>query len=256
MMVPVLIVFALLFAAAPASAAMSDAPAGARVVSCHRSPSLDARTVVVGTWMKALPAARRLLVKIELHQRVPGGVWTVRDDVPGLGVWTAPSDPSLGTRPADVFKYRQAVGELAVPAAYRFRVSFRWLDAAGALVSDWAAVTGVCRQPDLRADLVLSELRSLSADDGSVRYLVRLSNEGRTTVARVVVAATFPGESTPDLHVRSVRGLVPGRSVIVAFAGPGCSAGELPAAFAADPANALDEAHEANNMLGASCPAP
>jgi hypothetical protein len=42
----------------------------------------------------------------------------------------------------------------------------------------------------------------------------------------------------------------------VRFTGPGCAAGAQPASFLADPSNAVDEAHEANNALAALCPAP
>jgi hypothetical protein len=162
----------------------------------------------------------------------------------------------VGSRAGDVFKYRQAVGRLLAPAAYRFHVTFHWLHADGAVVRETARTTATCRQPDLRPDLVLRDARALPAGDGSVRYVVRVRNEGRSAVAQATIAATFPGDATPGLHLRTVRRLEPSASTIVSFIGPGCAAGEQPAAFLADPSNAVEEADETDNALTASCPAP
>src|SRR6185312_10864562 len=81
------------------ASAASSAPAGARLLSCRRSPLLAARVAVVGTWMRPLAAGRRLAVRVDLWQHLPGGRWTQRTDVPGLSTWVAPTDPLLGTRP-------------------------------------------------------------------------------------------------------------------------------------------------------------
>lgn len=247
---------ATLLAALPLTAPAADTQAGARLVACHRSPSIDQRVAVVGTWMRPIPGGRRLAVRIDLWERTPGARWTLRSDVPGLGGWTTPSDAGLGSRAGDVFKYRQAVGRLEVPAAYRFRVTFHWLDAGGAVVREATRATAVCRQPDLRPDLVLLGATALPARDGLVRYVLRVANEGRSAVARAAIAATFPGDAIPGQHVRAVRSLAAGATAVVRFVGPGCAAGGTPASFLADPANAVDEASEANNALSAACPAP
>jgi hypothetical protein len=240
------------------TSAATPASAGARLLACRHSPSIDQRTAVVGTWMRPLPTGRRLAVRIDLYQRNSGGRWTQRTDVPGLGVWTTPSDALVGTHPGDVFKYRQAVGRLVVPAAYRFRVSFRWSDARGAVVREASRTTATCRQPDLRPDLVLDAVTATASPRraGLVRYAVTMGNEGRSAVTRATVAATFPGDATPGLHLRTVRRLAPGATILVTFTGPGCAAGGQPAAFLVDPSNAVEEADETNNGLTASCPAP
>ncbi|HEX4804971.1 MAG TPA: CARDB domain-containing protein [Conexibacter sp.] len=236
----------------------SGAPVGARLLSCHRSPLLAARVAVVGTWMRPVAAGRRPAVRVDLWQRLTGGRWTQRTDVPGLGVWIAPSDPQLGSRPGDVFKYRQSVGRLAVPASYRFRVGFRWENAAGAVVRTATVTTAACREPDVRPDLVLDGVQASPSPrgDGLVRYDVTVRNAGRSPSPRAVVAATLPGDASPNARERGVPRLLPGERTVVAFTGPGCAAGGQPASFAADPSNAIDEANEANNELVASCPAP
>lgn len=236
--------------------ASSDAPAGARLLACHRAPAIDQRNASVSTWMRPIRSGRHLALKVDLWERRPGERWAMRSDVPGLGSWVTPSDAGVGSRAGDVFKYRQAVGRLEVPAAYRFHVAFQWLDADGAVVRSAERTTAVCRQPDLRPDLVLSEVTAHPAGGGLVRYAVRLGNEGESTVARAVVAATLPGDFAPGGHTRVVRVLAPGATAVVRFVGPGCAAGEQPASFLADPSNVVEESDETNNGLTAVCPAP
>lgn len=237
--------------------AAAPAAAGARLAACHRSPLIDERVATVGAWMRPLAGAPRLALRIDLQQRaLVGGRWLRRTDVPGLGAWTTPSDALVGTRAGDVFKYRQAVGRLVVPAAYRFRVAFRWSDAAGAVVRETAVITRACRQPDLRPDLVLGSVGVEPRPNGRVRYSLLVSNEGVSAVLRATVAATLPGDAAPGGHVRSVGRLAPGASVVVTFVGAGCALGESPASFAADPSNLVEEVDEANNELAGTCPAP
>jgi len=245
-------------AAAPARGAdaSSGAPAGARLAGCHRAPTIDQRNAVVSTWMRPVRGGNHLAVRLDLWERTPGQRWALRADVPGLGSWVTPSDAGVGSRAGDVFKYRQAVGRLEVPAAYRFHVAFRWLDDDGNVVRSTERTTAVCRQPDLRPDLVLRSVEARPAGGGLVRYAVRVGNKGESAVARAVVAATLPGDAAPGLHSRTVRALAPGATAVVRFTGPGCAAGEQPASFVADPSNAVEEADETNNALAGSCPAP
>lgn len=249
---------ALVLAAVPARGANapSTGAAGARLINCHRSPSIGERVAVVGAWMRPISDGRRLALKLDLWERTPGQRWTLRSDVPGLGSWTTPSDAQLGSRAGDVFRYRQSVGRLEVPAAYRFRVSFRWIAPDGRVVREAARTTGVCREPDVRPDLVPQSVEARPAGGGLVRYVVRVGNEGRGPVARATIAATLPGETMPGTHTRVVRALAPGAVAVVRFVGPGCAAGEQPASFVADPTNAVEETDEMNNTLAAVCPAP
>lgn len=225
-------------------------PYDARLLSCKRSPKTDVRTAVVAASMRPVGAGRRLALRVELYQRpLSGGRWALRSDVPGLGVWTAPSDPSIGSRANDVFKYRQAVGRLVVPYAYRFRVSFRWSDTSGAVVRETTATTQVCREPDLRPDLSFSDV---AVEDGATAdtslYTVTVRNGGRSTAWNVGVTWSLSSAT------RTVRRLGPQESVELTFAGPRCSGATGPT-FLVDPANAIDEARETNNSLLATCPA-
>ena len=48
-----------------------------------------------------------------------------------LGVWITPKNPTLGQLPGDVWNLQKSVVDLAAPATYRFRVTFRWTGAGG-----------------------------------------------------------------------------------------------------------------------------
>lgn len=225
-------------------------PYDARLLSCKRSPRTDVRTAVVAASMRPVGAGRRLALKVDLYQRpLSGGRWALRADVPGLGVWTPPSDPSIGSRVNDVFKYRQAVGRLVVPYAYRFRVSFRWSDASGAVVREAVATTAICREPDLRPDLMLSDV---TVEDGPTAdtslYTVTVRNAGRSSASNVGVTWSLSSAT------RTIRRLGPYESVELTFTGARCQAPAGPT-FLVDPANAIDEARETNNSLLATCPA-
>jgi len=250
------VALAALAPAGEAATARGDDAFGARLAACHRSPRIDARSATVSAWMRPIDGAPNLALKVDLLQRpLAGGRWTLRDDVPGLGRWTTPDDPSLGTRDGDLFRYRQAVGRLEVPFAYRFRVRFRWQDDGGNVVRTAAATTRACREPDLRPDLLVERVRTRSVGAG-VRYAVRVRNDGRSTARHVAVAATLPGDTTPDSRVRTVGRLDPGERAEVVFVGPGCPAGGTPPSFAVDPRDAIDESDEANDRLVLACPVP
>lgn len=225
-------------------------PYEARMVSCTRSPKTDLRTAIVGASMRPIAGGTRLSLKVDLYQRpLSGGRWSLRADVPGLGIWSQPSDPSIGSRANDVYKYRQAVGRLIVPYSYRFRVAFRWSDATGRVVREETATTALCREPDLRPDLVITSAAfEPVGTEGTGVYTVAVRNAGRSSAWNVGVGSTSAG-------LRTIRRLGPLESTELTFFGGGCSA-ELPGqTFTVDPSNLIDEARETNNSLLASCPA-
>jgi hypothetical protein len=232
----------------------SKEPFDARILSCKRAARSDLRTVVLGASMRPVGTGTRLELKAELFQKsLAGGKWTLRSDVPGLGAWTTPSDPSIGTRPNDVYKYRQAVGRLVVPYSYRFKVSFRWSDESGTIVREASTTTSACREPDLRPDLTISEISVDPVSDadavaGIARYTVVVRNGGRSQALNVGVGADFS-------QTRTIRRLGVQESIAVSFFGPACPAGGQGPAFTADPSNLIDESRETNNIAVATCPA-
>jgi hypothetical protein len=255
----------LLMSATAAGAAVPTrqaAPYDAQLSSCHSSPRIAARSVAVATSMRPVGSGRRLLVRIDLYQRsIDGGRWAARADVPGLSVWTPPSDPTIGSRPNDVFKYRQAVGRLVVPFQFRFRVGFRWLDADGDVVRSASLLTAVCSQPDLRPDLTIVRLRQIpdASAPSAIRYSALVKNVGVGSARRIVVAAQFPGSEGGEGQtvLKTIGRLAARRAVWVSFSGSGCvvrAGAAVAPAFAADPANEIEESSETNNVLAATCP--
>ena len=247
-------------AAAPKGAKGAPPLYTARISLCHRGNPIDVRGTFLTTTIRPLAAATRMAVKVEFYERaLPAGHWTLREDVPGMGTWISPSDPSLGSRPDDVWRYRQAVTRLHVPFAYRFHVGFRWLDDEGTVVREEAVTTRPCRQPDLRPDLTIAEVSpiGLARQPGRVRYRVTIRNDGRSLARGVEVAATLPGDTVVGSHVVKARRVDPGDAVDVAFTGPGCEAGTAPVpSFTVDPANAIEEHDEADNAFALVCPVP
>lgn len=269
-----LFILALLAAVSPAAAkglrgtaaqptTTAAVPFDARIVQCTSSPRSDARMTEVAAAMQPVPGASRLALRIDIHQRKRGTKrWVPRTDVPGLGTWTSPSDPTIGARANDVYKYRQAVRQLVGGYAYRFRVAFRWLDPAGRVVREEAVVTSSCRQPELRPDLVLVRATVRPARSPElVAYDVVVRNVGRTAARGVQVAAALPGAPTGATTTRWRRVLGARQSATFTFFGRPCSAagpfGSPPPAFVVDPRNTVDEAVETNNQLTLPCqPAP
>jgi uncharacterized repeat protein (TIGR01451 family) len=233
-------------------------PYGAQLASCRRSPRIAGRVATVSAMMRPVHGGTHLALRISLYQRpLAAGRWALRSDVPGLGAWTTPSDPTIGSRPADVFKYRQAVARLVVPFAYRFRVELRWSDSAGKVVRRAASKTAICREPDLRPDLTIDrvDVTPLLRASDHARYAVTIRNAGRSTVRDVVVGASFPSQPTfAPVTVTAPGRLAPAASVVVTFSGPTCSV-VAPPAFTVDPSNAIEESDEGNNALTAVCPA-
>jgi hypothetical protein len=254
-------VLALLVSAAAAGAAVPTGqatPSDAQLMSCHSSARIAGRSVAVATSMRPVGSGHRLLVRIDLYQRsIDGGRWAARGDVPGLSVWTPPSDPTIGSRPNDVFKYRQAVGRLVAPFEFRFRVGFRWLDADGVVVRSARTWTAVCKQPDLRPDLTIVRLRQTPDANApsTTRYSVLVKNVGVGSARGIVVAAQFPGSEGNEgpAVTQTIGRLAPRQGVWVAFSGTGC-VGTVAPAFTADPANEIEESSETNNVLAATCP--
>jgi hypothetical protein len=233
----------------------------ARLVSCKRSLRPDGRAATVLTTMRPVRHATHFAVRIDLYQRpLAGGAWTLRSDVPGLGAWLAPNDPKLGSRPKDVFEYRQSIGRLAYPFAYRFRAAFRWSDDSGAIVRQAQVRTLPCREPDLRPDLRLTDvtilpsgMMPLQGQPTLVRYRVGVTNGGHRSAHGVAVQGDFLTGGVDAPQTRTLALVRPGERFHVSFVAPTCAALDAPPSFTVDPGNTVDEANEANNTLLATC---
>jgi hypothetical protein len=237
-----LLVPAALACAAPAAG--SAAPASVRVAECTPALEPGARTATFEARIRAAAGADRLAVRFTLQARGQDELEWRRVTAPGFGAWLT-SDRGVGR-----FSYAKTVLNLSAPTSYRVVVRFRWLAPDGEVLHSAKETSHVCRQPDLRPDLVARRIDVLAAEDpGERRYVVALRNVGRTaapgsTVALRAGAALLATVITPAL--------APGATRSVTFTAPACVPGE-PLVATADAGLAVDEADERNELI-VPCP--
>ena len=149
------------------------------------------------------------------------------------------------------YSYAKTVQNLTAPASYRTVVRFRWLDRRGRLLLRASRTSKVCRQPDLRADLVADGVSvEPVARPALRRYRVPVRNTGRT-VAGPFAVGFVAGTAPPQTG--TVAGLGIAERTVVSFLAPACTAGE-PLTVTLDPGAAVDERDELDNMLVVPCP--
>jgi hypothetical protein len=91
--------------------------------------------------MTEIAGATRMMMRIDVQERMPGEASFHLVSAPGLGVWRG-SDPGV-----KIYKYVKQVTDLSSPALYRAVVRFHWLSAKGHLLKRAAMLTPTCVQP-------------------------------------------------------------------------------------------------------------
>ena len=230
--------------AVPASAGAA-APGRAALVSCERGLEEDERAGVFEGRMSAVPGATRMQMRFALQMRRSDLERWAAVSASGFDAWVS-ANP--GTRR---YVYTKRVERLLAPASYRTVVRFRWLDPGGGVVAKARAVSGACRQPDPRPNLVVRDITVQPAADPARRsYLVLVRNSGRSAAAPSAVTLAVGGRA---LQPAEAPELQPGGTAVVAFDGPACRPGDALAA-AVDARDALDEHAEDDNALSLPCP--
>jgi hypothetical protein len=142
---------AALAGAAPslAGASSQPPPTAFQNFACHRSSNSLNRWIEVIAVMRPISGTQRMAMKFELLQRKPHS--RTFADVPrgntDLGTWEHPTKPpTLGSRPGDHWNVKKLVVNLSSPAVYKFRVSFRWLDANGKSLGTVVRQSELCNQ--------------------------------------------------------------------------------------------------------------
>ena len=215
------------------------APLIAKVVACE--VTTDERSAVFYARMDALPGAAKMAVRFQLFERLGRGEAWEKVDVPALRQWR--------TSQAGVkrFGWKQSLENLNLGGAYRARVQFRWLSAAGNVLEAATKETPVCRGP----------LPNLTIGDVSIRpgptadtriYRVQVQNSSKTDVDGVDVSLTV---DRAVLDTVTLTRLDAGASRSVTFTGPACRR-EVRAEV--DPENAVGERAEGDNYQVFSCP--
>jgi hypothetical protein len=239
--------------AAPAVDA-SQQRAQLRGLVCQRALDPPARGVAITAPMRPLTATRKMQLRFQLLRKSrPGGSYSpVRGG--DLGSWITPANPTLGQRPGDVWIVHKQVVDLAAPASYHFRVSFRWVGAHGRLLGTATRLSGTCYQPELRPDLLVQSIvvQAVAGRPNVNRYVATIRNDGATAAGPFAVQFA-PGSSLP-VQTRSVAGLAAHGRAQRAFIGPLCSTGSV-ATVTVDPSNQVADFDRANNSMTAVCSA-
>lgn len=223
-----------------AQAQIAPPPLAAKLVTCQTGANAADRFAVFSGSMPAARGARTLEMRFELLERRPGSPRFARVVLPRWGTWEKTSRPGV---PGFIFTKR--VEQLAAPAAFRARLTFRWLDRTGATLRTARRTTSICRQPDPRPDLHVASVRFPAAG----RPVVVVRNRGRGAAGSFAVRMSRAGASATE-HVAA---LAAGDRQTLSFGMGRCSPGE-PVTVRVDPGNRIDEADEADNVVTVACP--
>ncbi|MBV9464977.1 MAG: hypothetical protein JO169_02575 [Solirubrobacterales bacterium] len=241
--------------AAGAPSAAGDQPSAAlRALVCQRALDPPARAISIQAVMRPLAGTRRLELRFQLLvQRAGSHDWApIRGG--DLGAWLSPANPSLGQLPGDVWKISHPVVDLAGPASYRFRVSFRWLGSGHRVLGDAVRLSARCWQPELRPDVFVGAIavKPVAGQPARDEYTATIGNAGATASGPFEVLFV-PAGNLPPPTARDVPTLSSHASIQETFVGPSCVTGSAPTIIA-DPAGRVDDLNRANNTLTAVCP--
>ncbi len=243
----------------PSVSALGDQPGSAlpraqlRDFVCQRARDPAQRELSVQTVMRPMPGTEQMAVRVELLSRTkPSGPFHALSGR-YLGQWLTPADPTLGQRPGDVWIVNHPVLDLAAPATYRFRITFRWSGTAGQQLGTTTVTSEKCFEPELRPDLEVSSFTAVTiAGQPNDLYTAHIVNAGGSN------AGPFEVEFTPTggAPVQIVQvGLLQARaSITEQFVGPLCTPATAPT-VTVDPLHQVsDDLDAANNSLIATCP--
>jgi hypothetical protein len=222
-------------------------------IACHQAINPLQRDVSVQATMRPVTGTQTLQIKFSLSLSAPGEPATAVV-ASGLGQWLTPSDPTLGQRPADIWKLSKPVYNLG-GGSYQFSVAFRWLGANGKVLKTATLQSSSCAIKELRPDLAVRSVRvkPVSGSPARDRYLAVVVNQGLSASGPFSLLFD-PGIPSASSQTKPVSSLTPGQSATVQFTGPACDAASPPTVVA-DPTSAVDESDRSNNALTVTCPA-
>ncbi len=238
-----------------ATAATADGPSAAlRGYVCQTALDPASRGMSITAVMAPLPGTMRMAMRFELLKRSNRWGRSVSLSGTGLKTWITPKDPTLGSQPGDRWVVKHPVVDLAAPAYYRFKVTFRWTDAKRQVIGTTVRESQLCFQPELRADLEIASIvvTPIVADPGFDRYVATVRNAGRTTSGPFQVEFSDGPAGPWSPQFKLVSQLLPHHRVELSFKGPACSAG-APATVTADPGHQVDDANPNNNSMVTTC---
>jgi hypothetical protein len=243
--------------ATSATATTTPAPVNAQLRSfvCQKALDPPARALSIQAVMRPVTGTSKMQMKFDLMRQTKAHPHFTVVHGRGLGSWLTPDNPTLGQRARDVWIVNHPVVDLAAPATYKFRVTFRWTGAQGQTLSTAVQSSSACYQPELRADLFVKSLSAspvVSSDPaGQWAYVATIANRGSTGVAPVEVDFADAGSPPLTATIASVGPKSTGRQRFVA---PACVPGAT-LTVTVDPKQTNDEYSYANNVLAMACPA-
>jgi hypothetical protein len=251
---PIAVVVAAILAGAVSSAAAPPSPprASLRAFVCQRALDPPSRGISIQSVMRPIPGTQRLSVRFQLLRREGSTSGYVHAG--DLGTWISPANATLGQRAGDVWQLTKSVANLAAPADYRFRVSFRWTGAHGRILGSAVRLTARCHQPELRPDLAVKSI-TVAPVLGSPKmdaYVATVTNEGASASGPFEVSWASSDASATKTH--SLKSLAPHASTQVRFRAPVCAAADPPT-ITVDPAGQVEDRNRANNSQIADCAA-
>jgi CARDB len=220
-----------------------------RGFECKRALDPSGRVVSVRAVMRPVSGTRHMAMRFELLRKAKTGGPDA--EVPGgdLDTWITPADTKLGQRPGDVWIVNHPVSDLAAPAHYHFRVSFRWTGTQGRTLASAVRVGPTCYQPELRPDLLVVSItvQPIPGQSSSERYVAVIGNHGRTAAGPFQVWFSY-GQTVEQ---RNLTGLQPQKMVKETFTGPECTT--TAPTVTVDPTHQVDDANSSNNSMTANC---
>src|SRR5436305_4954201 len=186
----------------------SQLPVHLRGFSCQRAVRPVARTVSVTAVMRPVKGTKKMALRFELLTRTRAAAPWSSISGGDLGSWVSPSNPTLGQRPGDVWILHKSVIDLAAPATYRYKVSFRWTGTHGHTLATTGRWSPTCNQPELRPDLLVQsiDVQPIDGKPNLSRYVATVANNGATAARFFRVELTPGGGQAPRYHSISLLG--------------------------------------------------
>lgn len=220
--------------------------------TCVRALDPVNRSVGVSAVMRPLPGTRRLALRFQLLQQVPGApAVSLRGG--DLGMFRSPPDPTLGQLPGDVWRKVKQVINLGAPAAYQFRVTFRWIGLHGHVLGTAVRYSRVCHVHELRPDLSVTSVAvsPIAGHPNRELYTATIANQGATGAGPFEVLFN-PGDGSSPM-TQTIKWLGAHQTRQLQFTGPVCNPAS-PSTVTADSADQVDDFDRTNNELAAACP--
>lgn len=238
--------------AVPAAAQASAAKVKGYV--CQTAVMPAQRGMSITAVMHGIPGTARMAMKFELLRRTRRHSPAKSVSAPGLKTWLMPKNPTLGSRPADTWVVKHPVVELAAPAYYRFKVTFRWFNSSGDAIGQTDRRSPVCFQPQRQPDLAVMQGWSSAAQPGQYAAVVR--NRGATTSSKfnLEVAAASNGMILAS-SLNPLDPLAAHQQETVLLHGAACTPGQA-VDITVKPTDPSADYDVADNTVTVTCPQP